>query len=107
LASEFLALEKQKVALYEHAFCGYFPDVLSNDKTKVIECGHTQNAEKMLTYFHQGDINEYIQIPYPDLDSLIIKGYSFTPSSELKRFLDFLDAEKRSDIKTILKNRKT
>lgn len=102
LASEYLELLKQQSTLFEHAFCGYYPDVLSSDKLTVIECGHTQNAEKMLIYFRQGDINECIQIPYPDQDSQIITGYSFKANSALKAFLEFLDVEKRNEVRVLL-----
>jgi hypothetical protein len=103
LASEYLERIKQQGSLYEHTFCGYYPDVLSMDRLRVIECGHTQNAEKMLVYFRQGDISECILIPYPDQDSTTVTGYSFTASPKLKEFLDFLDIEKRNKVKAILK----
>ncbi len=106
LASEYLEHQKQIGSQYEHAFCGYFPDVLSIDTSIVVECGHTQNAEKMLTYFRQGGISECIQIPYPDHDSKTITGYSFTANTDLKKFLEFLDIEKRNEVKVILHARK-
>jgi hypothetical protein len=91
---------------FEHPFCGYYPDVVSTDRSVVIECGHTQNAEKMLTYFQQGNINEFIQVPYPDVSDDNIIGYQFLSiNPDLKGFLDYLEQEKRQDIKQIFKSR--
>ncbi len=92
--------------LYEHPFCGYFPDVITKDEKIIVECGHTQNAEKLLTYFRQGKIKECIQVPYPSDEDKTIKGYSFTASNDLTKFLIFLEQEKRNELKTILINRK-
>lgn len=85
--------------LYEHPLCGYYPDVITTDNSIVVECGHTHNPEKMLTYFRQSDIKECICIPYPDPDEQNVSGYSFSASKELKDFLSFWDKEKYSDIR--------
>lgn len=85
--------------LYEHPLCGYYPDVITTDNSIVVECGHTHNPEKMLTYFRQSDIKECICVPYPDPDEQNVFGYSFSASKELKDFLSFWDKEKYSDIR--------
>lgn len=91
---------------YEHPFCGYVPDVMSGDSSVIGECGQTQNPEKMLTYFRQGNVRECIQIPYPNQDGDTILGYRFTASSGLNDFLTFIEAEKNTQIKNILRQRR-
>lgn len=90
---------------YEHPFCGYYPDIISKDKTLIAECGHTRNSEKIIAYFRQGKINELIQVPYPDESDLTVTGYGFTAGKDLYDFLDFLHQEKQSKIKEIFDKR--
>lgn len=92
-------------SVYEHPFCGYYPDVLSTDNAVVIECGHTANPEKILQYFKQGNVARVIQIPYPDNNDTTIMGYEFSANPDLKDFLTFRDKDKASTILNIL-NRK-
>lgn len=92
-------------SVYEHPFCGYYPDVLSTDHTYVIECGHTANPEKILHYFKQGNVECVIQIPYPDYNDKAIIGYAFKANTDLTDFLTFRDQEKSTLIRNIL-NRK-
>lgn len=106
LASEYLKNKNIQETKYEHPFCGYYPDVMSNDKSVIVECGHTQNPEKMLAYFHQGNIKEFIQIPYPVHEDDKIIGYSFTAKDDLRSFLDFRDIQNISQIKNIKNSRK-
>jgi hypothetical protein len=90
-----------------HAFiCGYYPDVMTKDGSIVIECGHTNNPEKMLHYFRQSNTRECIQIPYPDESNTAILGYSFTTGTELHGFLGFLESEKHSAVKKLILKRK-
>lgn len=100
---------KQKCAqdtLFEHPFCGYYPDALSKDKQTVVECGHTQNPSKMLDYFRQGKIRECIQVPYPDPEDSSILGYCFFAGKDLCDFLEFLAENKRTKTKEVLRKRK-
>ena len=90
---------------FEQSFCGYFPDVISADKKIVAECGHTQNAEKMLAYFRKGKIHECIQVPYPSLTDLEILGYRFTPKASLSEFLDMLGHKKNANLRDALAQR--
>ena len=90
---------------FEQSFCGYFPDVLSADKKIVAECGHTQNAEKMLAYFRKGNIHECIQVPYPSLTDLGVIGYRFTPKASLSEFLAMSEREKNTNVRGILAQR--
>ena len=107
LTREYLKTSRGLKSVFEHPFCGYYPDVLSDDETIVAECGHTDNSEKMLAYFRQGNIKECIQIPYPSDEDMEVKGYSFTAKNNLKDFLIFLEQEKRNKTKNIfLNNRK-
>lgn len=92
-------------SVFEHPFCGYYPDVINDNETIVAECGHTGNPEKMLVYFRQGNIKKCIQIPYPSYEDKEIKGYCFTAKEGLKEFLIFLEKEKRAELKTIFFNR--
>ena len=101
LAASYLSTRGYGAIQYEHPLCGHYPDVMTRDASIVVECGHTQNPEKMLTYFQQGNIKECIQIPYPVFEDTEVLGYSFTAQDELKEFLDFLEADRRSQLKKI------
>jgi hypothetical protein len=108
LGRKYLKNKRNLDAKYEQPFYGYFPDVISVDKSIIIECGVTANPEKMFTYFQHGNIKELIQIPYPMVeDDKEIMAYSFTPSKNIKDFLSFLQSEKNKDIKNILNRRRT
>ena len=91
---------------YERSFCGYFPDVISKDESIIVECGLTQNPEKVLIYFLQGKIKEFIQVPYPTEESECLIGYSFLPRGDLNEFLAFMQEEKNSQIKNLLNIRR-
>ena len=101
LTSKYLDTKGKFNSSYEHPFCGYYPDVLSYDKSIVAECGHTANPEKILTYFRQGNIRKCIQVPYPTDEDKDVKGYVFTARKTLKDFLIFLEKEKRSESKSL------
>ncbi|HEY4506520.1 MAG TPA: hypothetical protein VJJ24_03680 [Candidatus Paceibacterota bacterium] len=103
IASKYLKDERRLEYKYEQPFCGYYPDVLSEDNSVVIECGNTQNPEKILTYFRQGQIKECLQIPYPDVNDTTIIGYSFAPHSDLNDFLVLLEKQKLNDLRAKLK----
>ncbi len=103
LAKEYLQKKGVTELLFEHPFCGYYPDVMSADTLIIAECGHTNNPEKMLAYFQQGNIHECMQIPYPMYEDKEILGYCFTAGPQLKEFLDFLEAEKRNQLRKFLK----
>lgn len=105
LARNYLRSKRRHESVFGHPFCGYYPDLLSDDKTIVIECGHTDNAEKILVYFRQGNIKECIQIPYPVDEDTAVKGYSFTAKNRLKEFLIFSEEEKRSKLRNIFDNK--
>ena len=105
LAEKYLRRIKGKAALFEQSFCGYFPDVLSEDRTIAIECGHTQNPSKMLDYFSKGNINEFVQIPYPSDDDTLVTGFVFSAGDMLIKFLKFLASEKRSRVREMLTRR--
>ncbi len=105
LAQKYLKQNRQCESIFEHLFCGYYPDVLSVDNTLVVECGNTGNPEKVLAYFREGNIRECIQVPYPSHEDGEIKGYSFTAKDNLKEFLIFLEKEKRDKFKKIFLGR--
>ena len=108
LGARFLKKERKMKSKYEQQFCGYTPDVLSEDQSIVIECGHTQNSEKMFDYFSHGDLQEFIQIPYPDQNNQTIVGYSFTKKGDgLVGFLSKLSKHKLSNAKEVFKNNNT
>ena len=90
----------------EHAFCGYYPDIISNDNQIIIECGHTNNVDKIFNYFTQGKIKQLIQVPYPYEDEEFIFAYCFTPKPKLADFLLFEEQEKRLKLKNIINNNK-
>ena len=105
LAEKYLRQVKGKTALFEQSFCGYFPDVLSEDRTIAIECGHTQNPSKMLDYFSKGNVSEFVQIPYPSDEDILVTGFVFTAGGMLIEFLEFLANEKRSKVREMLTRR--
>ena len=80
--------------------------MMTEDNLIIAECGHTDNADKMLKYFQEGNIKECIQIPYPTHEDKKIHGYSFIAGDQLKEFLDFLEQERLNQIKEVLKNQK-
>lgn len=98
LSGEYLQKKLGLKVLYEHPLCGYYPDVMTSDCRIIVECGHTNNPEKMLTYFKQSNIKECILVPYPDPEKQSVLGYSFTALEKLKDFLDFWESEKRAEI---------
>lgn len=85
LSGEYLQKKFGLKVLYEHPLCGYYPDVMTNDGRIVVECGHTNNPEKMLTYFKQGNIEECILVPYPDPEKQTVQAYSFNCSRRIKK----------------------
>lgn len=107
MSGKYLRHKRSVDVQYEHPFCGYYPDVMSKDASIVVECGHTNNPEKMLAYFQHGNIRECIQVPYPDESDDAILGYSFIEGTDLQEFLTFLESEKRESIKKLLRKRST
>lgn len=105
LVAEYLKRECGTSVRFEQPLCGYVPDVLSENKTMVAECGHTQNAGKMLDYFRQAHIRECMQVPYPDANDDLVVGHRFVSVAGLNEFLDRLDERKNSNIKKILTRR--
>lgn len=99
LAGNYLKRNHNQKLLYEHPLCGYFPDVMTADNRIVVECGHTNNPEKMLIYFRQGALEECLLVPYPDPDEQQVYAYSFKALSELRNFLAFWESEKNSGIR--------
>jgi hypothetical protein len=102
LATEYLNKMGVKDVQYEQPFFGYYPDVISGNKLIAVECGHTQNPEKMLVYFKQGNIQEFIQIPYPAHEDKEILGYSFSAASNLSEFLKFYEQQNSNHLKKII-----
>lgn len=101
LSGAYLQIAHDRQIWYEHSLCGHYPDVMTTDGQIVVECGHTHNPEKMLTYFKQSDIRECICVPYPDPDEQKVFGYSFSASDTLRDFLAFWDAEKFLEIRKL------
>ena len=98
LSGEYMQKKLGLEVLYEHPLCGYYPDVVTVNNRIVVECGHTNNPEKMLIYFRQSDITECICVPYPDPDAQNIQAYSFSASEKLRDFLAFWESEKRAEV---------
>src|SRR3989344_6187678 len=103
LSGRYLQKTRGRQSQFEQPFCGYFPDVLCNDKTIVAECGHTQNPHKMLDYFRQGSVQEFLQVPYPTENDSLITGFVFIAGNQLIEFLVFLDETTRNKTKEILR----
>ncbi len=93
--------------IFEKQFYGYFPDVISIDLQNIVECGHTDNLDKIFTYFIQGSIAEVIQLPYPTTDDEFIFGYKFTAKNNLRGFLEAeLDMNKDDILKILNRGRR-
>lgn len=105
LAGEYLKSEYGLQALYEQTYAGYIPDVQSVDKSIICECGHTNNPEKIFTYFRCPEVRYVIQIPYPSNEDTQIMGYEFQAQPDLISFIDFKSNEKMGTIKDILNRR--
>lgn len=84
---------------YEQPFCGYYPDVITTDQQTIIECGHTDNPEKLLSYFTQGSIAELIQVSYTTVEDKMVIGHRFSAAPGLKLAIGKLQ---RKDKQTIL-----
>lgn len=98
LSGEYLQKKYDLEVLYEHPLCGHYPDVMTTDNRIIVECGHTNNPEKILTYFKQSGVKECILVPYPDPDKQTVQAYSLIALDELKSFLDFWESEKHAEI---------
>lgn len=104
IAQEYLAKSGIQSDI-ETSFCGYRPDVLSKDKRVVIECGHTDNVDKIFTYFTQGHITKFIQIPYPFIEDDYVYSYEFVPQHNLHEFLEYEKTESLNDVRSLIKKR--
>lgn len=104
LGQKYLKDERSLDSSFETPFCGYFPDVMSHDKSIIIECGVTGNPEKILGYFRHGNLKELIQLPYPVEEDNKITAYSFKANPDLKDFLEFLESERNNRIRDLLRN---
>ena len=92
--------------VFEKDFCGYYPDVLTTDHKIVIECGHTDNIDKMFIYFTQGKIDTFVQVPYPDVDDTSIDAHVFTPSESLAAALAEESAVHKEQILAIMNQKR-
>ena len=70
----------------EQWFEGRIPDLISSDKSVIIECGDT-DPTKILEYFSRKEIKRIIIIPYPDPDIETINGYEFTKNMILNEYI--------------------
>lgn len=105
LGQKYLKDKRGLGSSFEKPFCGYFPDVISDDGNVVVECGVTGNCEKILSYFRHGNLQELIQLPYPVEEDNEIMAYSFKSNPNLKDFLEFMEKERNNKIRDLLKNR--
>lgn len=104
IAGKFIKNTYEKDIFYEHVFCGYYPDVKSTDSSIIVECGLTNNPEKIFAYF-KGGASEVIQVPYPYDEDTEIIGYKFTAAENFREFLEFYEKEKLSNVKRFLPKR--
>ncbi len=104
LAANYLREHRNGKPLFEQPFCSHYPDVINDDRKLVIECGDTQNPEKILLYFKQGGIDECLQVPYPPENGAVL-AYSFAAGPDLIEFLDYLAKERRGNTLSLLEAR--
>lgn len=105
LAQTYLKNEYGIDCVFEQPFVGFIPDVQSTDKRIICECGHTNNPEKLFTYFRHPKVRYVIQIPYPSEEDTSVIGYEFQAQPNFTSFLDFKSTEKTQAIKDILNRR--
>jgi len=72
----------------EQWFAGRIPDLISSDKTIIIECGDT-DPTKILEYFSNSKIMKIIVIPYPDPEINYVNAYLFTKTKMLTEYIDY------------------
>lgn len=83
---------------YELEFEGYFPDIITQNKKIIVECGNT-NPDKVFNYFKNNTVEKLIIIPYPNDTNQLIDAYILMPADGLNDFLNFSEKEKFKDIK--------
>jgi hypothetical protein len=64
IVSEYIGKVHSLDCIFKQPFAGFVPDVQSIDKRIVCECGHTNNPEKIFTYFRHPNVKCVMQIPY-------------------------------------------
>lgn len=104
LGQNFIEKEYGVKSRFEQAFAGYIPDVQSLDMHTICECGHTNNPEKLFTYFKHPTVRYVVQIPYPNDTDTLILGYEFQAAPNLVEFLEFEAKSISQSIKDILNN---
>lgn len=103
LGEKFL-LSKNKQVKIENIFHNRYPDLISEDKEIIIECGDT-DPNKIIEYFSLG-VAKLFFIPYPDDKSEHLMIYEFRcDSDELKEYKDYIDNINYNKIKDIIKKR--
>lgn len=99
LSRTYLQNSTTKSIVFEHPFYGFYPDVMTIDGQIIVECGHTDNAEKIFTYFQQGHTQRIILVPYPSEEDKEVLGYTLTANENL---IPFLEEERKESDETIL-----
>ena len=105
LGAAYIKNEYGVESIFEQPFVGFIPDVQSIDKHTICECGHTDNPEKLFTYFKHIEVRFVIQIPYPDITDTEIYGYEFQAAPNLISFLEYESKGASQKILDILNNR--
>jgi hypothetical protein len=105
LAEEYIKNVYGVACKFEQGFAGFIPDVQSIDNHLICECGHTDNPEKLFTYFKHDAVRFVIQIPYPSDVDTEIYGYEFQASPNLIPFLECESKDASRAIKDILNRR--
>lgn len=98
IARNYLNSKNFKIVKFEYSFEGYVPDVITGDKSVIVECGKT-NMDKVFNYFKNKSIRQLIVIPYPNSDDHNIYAYTFEPGEDLSEFLIFKQQEEAKKLK--------
>ncbi len=86
----------------ENEFAGYRPDIITSDRTVIVECG-TVNPQKITAYLKNVSVQKLYIIPYPDEDAGDIYYHTFLPSSEFSEFIEFAEQANLDKLKKIQK----
>lgn len=104
LAKELLETKGHRRILFEYWFQGRKPDVMTSDKTIIIECGDT-DPNKIIEYFENPKLKKVFVIPYPREGEKEIIGYVFSKTDGLRSYLNDKINQRYNNIRKIIQRR--
>lgn len=90
---------------YEVNYCGRRPDVISKDRTIIVECGDT-DPRKILEYFTNNDNIQIYILPYNYVNQKVLASYLFSNNrDDLGEYLKNKYIDSLSEIRQIITSR--